>query len=186
MFLLTINFISTRILLNIQIYRRTSIHKCGFHRFKLQVLVFSCKFAAYLQHTILPLCQKTSRGLIKENLYTYILARMIDENIYICRFHASFSVLRAVSTMIRLTKNSCCESFSIIFEALVMPFPPHVYAKQKLFLRNYSISFIFAFQEHQKCIFRPFRKAKMQIFSLAPTMVAPTRKTYINNEFLAL
>ena len=60
-------------------------------------------------------------------------------------------------------KNSCCESFSIIFEAQVMSFPPHFYAKQKLFLRNYSISFIFVFQEHQKCIFKASTKAKMQM-----------------------
>ena len=98
---------------------------------------------------------------VKENRYAYILARLIDENKYIYRFHASFSVLRAVSTTRRLLKNSCCESFNIIFEAQVMPFPPHFYVKQKLFLRNYSISFIFAFQEHQKCIFKASRKAKM-------------------------
>ena len=100
---------------------------------------------------------------VKENLYAYILARLIDENKYICRFHVSFSVLRAVSTTRRFMKNSCFESFNIIFEAQVMPFPPHFYVKQKLFLRNYSISFIFAFQEHQKCIFKASRKAKMQI-----------------------
>ena len=93
----------------------------------------------------------------------YILAGLIDENKYIYRFHASFSVLRAVSTTRRIMKNSCCESFNIIFEARVMPFPPHFYAKQKLFSRNYSIFFIFAFQEHQKCIFKASRKAKMQI-----------------------
>ena len=100
---------------------------------------------------------------VKENLYAYILARLIDENKYICRFDASFSVLRAVSTTRRLMKNSCFESFNIIFEAQVMPFPPHFYVKQKLFLRNYSISFIFAFKEHQKYIFKASRKAKMQM-----------------------
>ena len=92
-----------------------------------------------------------------------ILAGLIDENQYIYRFHASFSVLRAVSTTRRIMKNSCCESFNIIFEALVMPFPPHFYAKEKLFSRNYSNFFIFAFQEYQKCIFKASRKAKMQI-----------------------
>ena len=100
---------------------------------------------------------------IKENLCAYILARLIDENKHICRFHASFSVLRAVSTTRCLMKYGCFESFNIIFEAQVMPFPPHLYVKQKLFLRNYSISFIFAFQEHQKCIFKASRKTKMQI-----------------------
>ena len=93
----------------------------------------------------------------------YILAGLIDENKYIYRFHASFSVLRVHSTTRRLMKNSCCEIFNIIFEAQVIPFPPHFYAKQKLFLRNYPISFIFAFQEHQKCIFKASRKAKMQM-----------------------
>ena len=44
-----------------------------------------------------------------------------------------------------------------------MPVPPHFYAKQKLFSKNYSISFIFAFQEHQKWILKASRKAKMQI-----------------------
>ena len=82
---------------------------------------------------------------VKKNLYAYILARLIDENKFIYRFHASFSVSRAVSTTRRLMENGCCESFNIIFEAQVMPFPLHFYAKQKLFLRNYSISFIFAF-----------------------------------------
>ena len=100
---------------------------------------------------------------VKENLHTYILARQIDVNKYICRFQASFSVLRTVSTARRLMKNSCCESFNIIFEAQFMLFPPHFYGKQKLFLRNYSISFIFAFQEHQKCIFEASGKAKMQM-----------------------
>ena len=90
---------------------------------------------------------------VKENLYAYILARLLDENKYICRFHASFSVLRALSTVRCLMKSSCCESFNIIFEAQVMPFPPVFYVKQKLFLRNHSISVIFPFQEHQKCIF---------------------------------
>ena len=96
-------------------------------------------------------------------MYVYILARLIDGNKFIYRFHASFSVSRAVSTKSRLMENGSCESFNIIFEAQVMPFPLHFYAKQKLFLRNYSISFIFAFQEHQKCIFKASRKAKMQI-----------------------
>ena len=152
---------------------------CGFHKFKLQVWMFSYKCLAYLQDTFFPFCQETSGGLflnihlifnfirfviqVKENLYAYILPRLIDENKYIYKFYASLSVLSAVSITKRLMKNSCCESFSIIFEAQFMPFPPHIYAKQKLFLRNYSISFIFAFQEHQKCIFKASRKAKMQI-----------------------
>ena len=100
---------------------------------------------------------------VKENSYAYILAKLIDENKYICRFYVSFSVLRAVITTSRLMKNNCCESFNIIFEAQVMPFLPHFYAKQKLFFRNYSISFMFTFQEYQKCIFKASRKAKMQI-----------------------
>ena len=39
-------------------------------------------------------------------------------------------------------------------------FPPPTYTKQKL-LKYYSISFIFAFQEHQKCIFKASGEAKM-------------------------
>ena len=54
---------------------------------------------------------------VKENLYAYILPRLIDENKYIYKFYASLSVLSAVSITKRLMKNSCCESFSIIFEA---------------------------------------------------------------------
>ena len=54
---------------------------------------------------------------VKENLYAYILPRLIDENKYIYRFHTSFSVLRAVSITKRLMKNRCCESFNRIFEA---------------------------------------------------------------------
>ena len=100
----------------------------------------------------------------------FSLARLVDENKCVYRFHASFSVLRAVSTTRRIMKNSCCESFNIIFEARVMPFPPHFYAKQKLFSRNYSIFFIFAFQEHQKCIFKTSRKR--------PTILGPT---YLNS-----
>ena len=57
-------------------------------------------------------------------------------------------------------KNICCESLNIIFESEAIPFPSHFYAKQKLFLNYYSISFIFAFQKHQKCIFKTSRKAK--------------------------
>ena len=53
-----------------------------------------------------------------------------------------FLFLRAVSTTRRLMKNSCCESFNIIFEAQVMPFPPHFYAKQKLFEKLFNFFYI--------------------------------------------
>ena len=66
---------------------------------------------------------------VNNNSYVHILAGLIDENKFIYRFHASFSVSRAVSTTRRLMKNSCCESFNIIFEVQVMLFPPHFYAK---------------------------------------------------------
>ena len=46
-----------------RVYRRTSIHMCCFHKFEKQVWVFSCKFAVYLNDTVLPFCQKTSGGL---------------------------------------------------------------------------------------------------------------------------
>ena len=53
------------------------------------------------------------------------------------------------------------------------------------FLKNYSISFIFAFQEHQKCVFKASGEAKMQTFPPVPAMVAPTISTYVNNKILA-
>ena len=76
----------------------------------------------------------------------------------------------------------CCQTWHFWLKQ----FELHIYAKQKQFLKNYSISFIFAFQEHQKFFFKVSRKATMQIFPLVPTMVVPMRNTYINNEFLAL
>ena len=160
------------------------MHMCGFHKSELQVWVFSCKFAAYLQDTICHFIRKPLGDCfwiffslfsqlifnfirfviqVKENLYAYILARLTDEKNIFTDFMPHVLLLRAVRTTGRLMKNSWCESFNIIFEALVMTSPPHFHAKQKLFLRNYSISFIFAFQEHQKCIFKASRKAKMQI-----------------------
>ena len=51
-----------------RIYRRTSMHMCGFHKFKQQVRVLR-KFAAYLQETILLFCQKTSGGLFLDILF---------------------------------------------------------------------------------------------------------------------
>ena len=52
-------------------------------------------------------------------------------------------------------------------------------------IKNYSISFIFAFQEHQKCIFKASGEAKMQTSPPVPTMVAPTINTYVENKILA-
>ena len=46
-----------------RIYRRTSMHMCGFHKFEQQIWVSSCKFATYLLDTILTFCQKSSGGL---------------------------------------------------------------------------------------------------------------------------
>ena len=56
-----------------RIYRRTSMHMCGFHKFEQRVWVFS-KFAAYLQDTILPFCQKTSGGLFLNILFIVFTA----------------------------------------------------------------------------------------------------------------
>ena len=53
-------------------------------------------------------------------------------------------------------------------------------------VKNYSISFIFAFQKHQKCIFKASGEAKMQTSLLVPTMVAPTMNAYVENKILAL
>ena len=44
-------------------------------------------------------------------------------------------------------------------------------------IKNYSISFIFGFQEHQKCIFKASGQVKMQTSLPVPTMVAPTINT---------
>ena len=160
------------------------MHMCCFHKFEKQVW---CFLVNLLYIWMIPFCHFVRKPpadffwmffwlfsqlilnfirfviQVKETLYAYILARLIDENKYICRFHATFSVWRAVSTPRDFMKNSCCESFNIIFEAQVMHFPLHLYAKQKLFVINYSISFIFALQEHQKCIFKASRKGKMQM-----------------------
>ena len=146
------------------IYRRTSTHMCGFHKFELQVWVFSCKFAAYLQDTFCYFVRKPLGDSlwifftlfsqlifnftcfviqVKENLYAYNLASLTDENRYICRFDASFFVLRAVSTTRRLMKNSCCESFNIIFETQVMPFPASLLFKAKtLFEKLFNFFYI--------------------------------------------
>ena len=44
---------------------------------------------------------------------------------------------------------------------------------------------MFAFQEHQKCVFKASGEAKMQTSSPVPTMVAPIINTYIENKILA-
>ena len=188
---LTINFKGTQILLNIQKYvprgvLQTCSESTGEDSCICVVFInlssrFGCSAINLVHICRIPFCHFVRKPLgdcfwifvisnftrfviqVKQNLHAYIVARLIDENKYIYRFHASFSALRVHSTTKRLMKNSCCEIFNIIFEAQVMPFPPHFYAKQKLFLRNYPISFIFAFQEHQKCIFKASRKAKMQM-----------------------
>ena len=49
-------------------------------------------------------------------------------------------------------------------------------------IKNYSICFIFAFREHQKCIFKASGEAKLQT---SPTMVTPTINTYVENKILA-
>ena len=52
-------------------------------------------------------------------------------------------------------------------------------------IKNYSISFIFVFQEHPKCVSKTSGKAKMQISPPVATMVAPTINTYVENKILA-
>ena len=42
----------------------------------------------------------------------------------------------------------------------------------------------FFFQEQKKCVFKTSRKAKMQMFPPAPTIVPPTRYIYINSKLL--
>ena len=51
--------------------------------------------------------------------------------------------------------------------------------------KNYSVSFIFVFQEPQKCIFTDPGETKMQTSPPVPTMVAPTINTYVENKILA-
>ena len=52
-------------------------------------------------------------------------------------------------------------------------------------IKNYSISFTFAFQEHQKCIFEVSGEAKMQTSPPVSNMVAPTINIYVENKSLA-
>ena len=63
--------------------------------------------------------------------------------------------------------------------------PPTFIQSKNYFIKNYSISFIFAFQEHQKCIFKASGEAKMQTSPPVPTMVTPTINTYVENKILA-
>ena len=48
------------------IYRRTFMHLCGFHKFELQVWVFSCKLDAYLQDTIFAILSENLCGTVSE------------------------------------------------------------------------------------------------------------------------
>ena len=52
-------------------------------------------------------------------------------------------------------------------------------------IKNYSISFIFAFQENHKCIFKASGEAKMKTLAPVPNMVAPSINTYVENKVLA-
>ena len=63
--------------------------------------------------------------------------------------------------------------------------PPTFIQIKNYFIKNYSISFIFAFQGHQKCVFKVSGEAKMQTFPLLPTMVVHTISNYIENKTLA-
>ena len=54
------------------------------------------------------------------------------------------------------------------------------------FIRSKNYEKLFAFQEHQKCIFKVSGEAKMQNSPLVPTMVAPTINTYVENKFWLL
>ena len=69
--------------------------------------------------------------------------------------------------MLQFTKSSESERFSVSYNYMFMP---HVH----------SLSFILTFKEHQKCVFKASRKAKMQLFP-APSIVALTRRTLIKN-----
>ena len=63
--------------------------------------------------------------------------------------------------------------------------PPTFIQSKNYFIKNHFISFVFAFQEQQKCVFKASGEAKMQTFPLVPTMVAPTINNYVENKILA-
>ena len=52
-------------------------------------------------------------------------------------------------------------------------------------METYYISFIFALQDNQKCIFKASGEAKMQTFLPVSTMVASTINNYVENKILA-
>ena len=64
------------------------------------------------------------------------------------------------------------------------PFFLLFYLYKAKIIKNYSICFIFAFQEHQKCIFKASGEGKMQTSPPVPNMVAPTINTYVENKTL--
>ena len=63
--------------------------------------------------------------------------------------------------------------------------PPTFIQSKNYFIKNYSIYFIFAFQENQKCVFNASEEAKMQTFPPVSTMVVPTINTCVENKILA-
>ena len=63
--------------------------------------------------------------------------------------------------------------------------PPTFIQIKNYFIKNYSISFIFAFQEYQKCVFKVSGETKMQTFPLLATMVVHTISNYVENKTLA-
>ena len=115
---------------------------------------------------------------VKENLYAYILARLIDENKYICRFHASFSVLKAVSTTRFLMKNSCCKSFKITFQAQVIPFSRTFMQKKSSFWEIIQFLLYLLPKRFRNAFFRLLEKLKCRwIFgSLTFTGTPPALK----------
>ena len=76
----------------------------------------------------------------------------------------------------------------MIFSARVsFPFlpPPSLIQSKNYFIKNYSVYFIFAFQEHQKCVFEASGEGKIQTFLPVPTKVVPTINTDAENNVLA-
>ena len=50
--------------------------------------------------------------------------------------------------------------------------PPTFMKSKNYFIKYYSTFFIFAFQDHQKCVLKASGQAKTQTFPPVPTMVA--------------
>ena len=124
------------------------------------------------------------RGVQKLIIFRYLFPWdtffcFYTETNFLTKCHSHYPYILWVHRQFSISRSSPPEVFSKYAPSLQVNThlpsyyspPCDTYAKQKLFLRNYSISVIFAFQEDQKCIFKTSKKAKMQFFPSAPTVV---------------